>query len=331
MRKAGVDHPERLRALAPRRTTSRGLSGGAGDQHAERLRARGTATALLAGRAAAVSASRRIHSSGSGGTCGAGGPEAMPSRVQLVEQRLRPRRREVDAEPEAEGEQVAHGDRPVAGTVSPSSGPRGSTSTRRSASSGSRASTGWSSAQAALLDEDQGGDHDDRLGHRRDPEDRVTLNGRSFATGQLASEPNVDVVVASGKPDDPADGVGAPRELPSRRPAAEAGPDQIHSWALLTKRPPTTHRACRDRSHQCPVPAETDRRGGGTLALPFDNRGLGQRHILFAAAGGQCRLCSGARAAIGPVGGTFAAAARWRQPDHFGSPGRRLAALSFLR
>ena len=91
------------------------LARGSGDQHARGCRRScGTATARPAGGPAAPSRRRRIHSSGAGGCCGAGGPAPRPrARPGPSMTGCGPGRGEVPAEAGPEGQQVAQGDRPL--------------------------------------------------------------------------------------------------------------------------------------------------------------------------------------------------------------------------
>ena len=130
---------------------------------------------------------------------------SQPERTHRLEQWLRPRCREVHAEPEQERHDVADRDRSV----------------RRDGLAVDRPS--WLDehppvgqfrqqlvdrlveAQPALLDQEQRADGDDRLGHRGDPEDGVTVDRRRLAAGERAGKSDVEIVAARRQPGDPAD------------------------------------------------------------------------------------------------------------------------------
>ena len=117
--------------------------------------------------------SRRIHSSGSGGTCGSRRTGAQPELAHRVEQRLRPRRREVHAEPEPERQHVVHRDRPLGRDGVAVDRPRGVDEHPPVGQLGQQLVDRIVEAQPALLDEEQRADRHDRLGHRGDAEDAV--------------------------------------------------------------------------------------------------------------------------------------------------------------
>ena len=101
---------------------------------------------------------------------------AQAELAHRLEQRLRPRRLEVHAEPEPEREHVVQRDRPVGGDgVAVDRAPRVDEHPPVG-ELGQQVVDGIVEPQPALLDEDQRADGDDRLGHRRDAEDRVAAD-----------------------------------------------------------------------------------------------------------------------------------------------------------
>ena len=106
-----------------------------------------------------------------------------------LEHRLRPGAREVHAQPEPEREQVPHRDRPgggdrlaVDGTVRIDQHPPVGELRQQVVDR-------LVEPEPALLDEDEGCDGDDRLGHRRDAEERVAAHWFGLAAGQGAATP----------------------------------------------------------------------------------------------------------------------------------------------
>ena len=218
-----------------RRNTSSGLTGGAGDQHAEHVGAGvvqpplarlveqrqrrqpahplvGLRRHLRCRRPAPRPSSPIASSSG----CGHGAAKSMPSP-----------RRKVRRSRTVIGRCAGHGvavDRSPRVDEDPPVGELGQQVVDRIVE-----------PQPALLDEDQGADRDDRLGHRRDAEDRC--RGEPVAPSprvRVPATPDLDVVVAGGQPGDAADGVALHVAGHDVAQPPEAGQDRIHSCRYLT-------------------------------------------------------------------------------------------------
>ena len=134
----------------------------------------GTASAAPGCASSGSEPSRRIHSSGGGGTCGCGGPAPSSSSSAACSTGCWPNRLKSIPMPSVNVSRSRSVIGRSAGTVS-SIEPSGSRITRRSASSGSHRSTASSSPTDAVGNERERGGTGDRLRHRRDPEDRARV------------------------------------------------------------------------------------------------------------------------------------------------------------
>ena len=205
-REGGVDHPQRLEHTVAHYDVER-LAGGACDEHAEHI---GPAVVepALAGlvkegqrREPAHPFVRRRRYLRLGRT------GAELELGQRVEERLRPRCREVHADAKPERQHVVQRDRPLGGHRLPVDRTVSVDEHVPVGQLGKQRVDGIVEPQLVLLHEDERRHRQDRLSHRRDAEDAVATDRRRFASGEPAGDTDLHLIACGEQPGDTADPV----------------------------------------------------------------------------------------------------------------------------
>ncbi len=203
---AGVDHAQRLEQPVAQDDVE-GLAGGSGDEHAEHIGS-GVVEPPVAGLVEErqrrepphpfVRWRRYLRLGRTGAELELG---------QRVEERLRPRRREIHADAELERQQVVQRDRSPRGHRFPVDRTSSVDKYAPVRQFGKQCIDGIVEPQLVLLDEDERRHRHDRLRHRRDAEDAVAPDGRRFSSGEPAGDTDFHLIACGQQPGHTADPV----------------------------------------------------------------------------------------------------------------------------